>query len=74
MKAIGVNEPLHILPYDHRGSFQTKMFGWSGTLSPAQTAEIAAAKQIIYDGLKVAHQAGVSSQKAPAPSSMSDSA
>ncbi len=32
---IGFNEPLYILPFDHRGSFQTKMFGWTGTLRPA---------------------------------------
>ena len=24
------NKPLYILPFDHRGSFQTKMFGWKG--------------------------------------------
>lgn len=74
MKAVGFNEPVHILPYDHGGSFQTKVVGWSGTLSPAQTAEIAAAKQIIYDGFKAAIQACVPSQEALASSSMSDSA
>jgi myo-inositol catabolism protein IolC len=61
---IGFNEPLYILPFDHRGSFQTKLFGWSGTLSPAQTAEIASTKQVIYDGFKAALQAGVPRQKA----------
>jgi len=60
----GFNEPLYILPFDHRGSFQTKLFGWSGTLSPAQTAEIASTKQVIYDGFKAALQAGVPRQKA----------
>ena len=33
MTAVGFNKPLYILPFDHRGSFQTKMFGWTGTLS-----------------------------------------
>ena len=47
MTAIGFNELLYILPFDHQGSFQTKMFGWTGTLSPSQTAEIASAKQVI---------------------------
>jgi hypothetical protein len=28
MKAIGFNQPLYILPFDHRASFETKMFGW----------------------------------------------
>ncbi len=64
MSAIGYNEPLYILPFDHRGSFQTKMFGWTGALSAAQTAEIAATKQVIYDGFKAALQAGVPKQKA----------
>ena len=64
MTALGFNQPLYILPFDHRGSFQTKMFGWKGTLSPTQTAEIAATKQIIYDGFKAALQAGVPEGKA----------
>ena len=41
---LGFEKPLYILSFDHRGSFHTKLFGWKGTLSPAQTAEIAAAK------------------------------
>jgi hypothetical protein len=41
---LGYNQPLYILPFDHRGSFQTGMFGWKGALSPEQTAQIAAAK------------------------------
>jgi myo-inositol catabolism protein IolC len=35
------------------------MFGWKGALSPEQTAQIAAAKQVIYDGFKAAVAAGV---------------
>ena len=54
MTTIGFNEPLYIPPFNHRGSFQTKMFGWSGQLNSAQTAESAATKQIIYDGFKAA--------------------
>src|SRR6266702_4610129 len=64
MTAIGYNEPLYVLPFDHRGSFQTKMFGWTGTLSADQTAEIASAKQVIYEGFKAALHAGVPEQKA----------
>lgn len=52
--AIGFDAPLYILPFDHRGSFETKMFGWTGDLTPAQTAEIAAAKRVIYDGFLAA--------------------
>jgi len=64
MTAIGFDKPLYILPFDHRGSFQTKMFGWSGTLSSNQTAEIAAIKQVVYEGFKAAVEAGVAKQKA----------
>jgi 5-dehydro-2-deoxygluconokinase len=64
MRSPGFDKPLYILPFDHRGSFQTKMFGWKGTLTAEQTAEIAAAKQVIYDGFKAAVQDGVPEQKA----------
>jgi myo-inositol catabolism protein IolC len=64
MTAIGYDKPLYILPFDHRGSFQTKMFGWKGTLTAEQTAAIAAAKQVIYDGFKEAVQDGVPESKA----------
>jgi myo-inositol catabolism protein IolC len=64
MRNTGFDKPLYILPFDHRGSFQRKMFGWKGTLTPEQTAEIAAAKQVIYDGFKAAIGDGVPEQKA----------
>ncbi len=60
----GYDQPLYILPFDHRGSFQTKMFGWKAPLTAAQTAEIAAAKQVIYDGFKAAVAGGVPKEKA----------
>jgi myo-inositol catabolism protein IolC len=62
--AIGFDQPLYVLPFDHRGSFQTKLFGWKGALNEQQTAEIAAAKQVIYDGFKAALAAGVPKSKA----------
>jgi myo-inositol catabolism protein IolC len=61
---IGYDKPLYLQPFDHRGSFQTKMFGWKGKLTEEQTAQIAAAKQVIYDGFKVAVAAGVPKEKA----------
>jgi myo-inositol catabolism protein IolC len=64
MKTIGFDKPLYILPFDHRGSFQTKMFGWTGVLSPDQTAQIAATKQVIYDAFKAAIEAGVPAERA----------
>jgi 5-dehydro-2-deoxygluconokinase len=64
MTTSGFDKPLYILPFDHRGSFQTKLFGWSGRLTIDQTAQIAAAKQVIYDGFRSAIQSGVPEQKA----------
>jgi myo-inositol catabolism protein IolC len=64
MTTIGYDKPLYILPFDHRGSFQTKMFGWKGTLTAEQTAEIAATKQVIYDAFRATVQEGVPESKA----------
>ena len=64
MKTPGFSQPLYVLPFDHRGSFETKMFGWHGDLTPEQTAEIAAAKRVIYDGFRAAIDAGVPKEKA----------
>ena len=60
----GFDKSLYVLPFDHRGSFKTGMFGWKGALTPEQTAQIAAAKQVIYDGFKTAVSAGVPKEKA----------
>ena len=60
----GYGQPLYILPFDHRGSFETGMFHWHGDLTASQTAEIAAAKQIIYDGFKTAIAGGVDKEHA----------
>src|SRR5207247_10240493 len=60
----GFDKPLYIQPFDHRGSFETGMFGWKGALTPEQTAQIAATKQVIYDGFKTAVAAGVHKEKA----------
>jgi 5-dehydro-2-deoxygluconokinase len=61
---VGYDKPLYVLPFDHRGSFQTKMFGWKGALTPAQTAEIADVKHVIYEGFKKAIAGGVPKDKA----------
>ncbi len=61
---VGFDKQLYVLPFDHRGSFQVKMFGWNGPLSAEQTAEIAGAKRVIYDGFLQAVAAGVPQDKA----------
>jgi myo-inositol catabolism protein IolC len=64
MKPRGYDDALYVLPFDHRGSFETGMFGWRGTLTPDQTAQISAAKEVIYDGFKFALAAGADQHKA----------
>lgn len=61
---IGFDKPLYVLPFDHRGSFQVKLFGWKGNLTAEQTAEIADTKKVIYEGFKVALAQGVPQEKA----------
>lgn len=55
---LGYDRPLYVLPFDHRGSFKTGLFGWKGPISSEQTAQIAATKQVIYDAFKAAIAAG----------------
>ncbi len=57
--ARGFDHPLYVLPFDHRGSFETGLFGWTGALDTEQTARIAEAKQVIYDGFRDAVDGGV---------------
>jgi myo-inositol catabolism protein IolC len=61
---LGYDKPLYILPFDHRASFSKELFGWHGELSPAQTAEIAASKRVIFDAIRTAVVAGVPKQRA----------
>jgi myo-inositol catabolism protein IolC len=59
----GYDRALYILPFDHRGSFQAKMFGWKSPLGEAQTAEISHAKEVIYDGFNATLANGVPKEK-----------
>jgi myo-inositol catabolism protein IolC len=61
---VGFDQQLYVLPFDHRATFQTKMFGWKGTPTAEQTAQIAATKQVIYEAFQAAVAAGVSREKA----------
>src|SRR4051794_33770254 len=61
---VGYNKPLYILPFDHRASFQTGLFGWKGTIDADQTARVVASKQVVYDGFKAALAAGVPRENA----------
>ncbi len=60
--ALGYDGKLYILAFDHRGSFQKKMFGIAGDPTPEQTATIADAKQLIYEGMALAADRGVENE------------
>jgi 5-dehydro-2-deoxygluconokinase len=55
--ALGYDGRLYILAFDHRGSFQKKMFGIEGEPTEEQTHTIADAKHLIYEGMVKAVQA-----------------
>jgi 5-dehydro-2-deoxygluconokinase len=58
--ALGYDGKLYILAFDHRGSFQKKMFGIEGDPSDEQAATISDAKHLIFEGmLKAAEKGGV---------------
>jgi 5-dehydro-2-deoxygluconokinase len=61
---IGFDNPLYVLPFDHRATFYTKMFNWKGTPTPEQTTQVAAMKQVIFDGFQAAVAAGVPKERA----------
>jgi myo-inositol catabolism protein IolC len=52
--ALGYDGKLYILAFDHRGSFQKKMFGIQGDPTPKETERIADAKRLIFEGMLVA--------------------
>jgi 5-dehydro-2-deoxygluconokinase len=56
---LGYDGKLYILAFDHRGSFQKKMFGIEGEPSPEQTETISDAKHLIFEGMLKAVDAGV---------------
>jgi myo-inositol catabolism protein IolC len=56
--SLGYDEKLYILAFDHRGSFQKKFFGIEGEPDGEQTAMIADAKHLIYEGMAQAVAAG----------------
>jgi myo-inositol catabolism protein IolC len=55
---LGYDQKLYILAFDHRGSFQKKFFGIEGEPDSEQTAIIADAKHLIFEGLLQAVSAG----------------
>src|SRR5436305_461073 len=56
--ALGYDGKLFILAFDHRGSFQKKMFGIQDDPTDEETRRIADAKHLIYEGMVVAADRG----------------
>jgi myo-inositol catabolism protein IolC len=55
----GYDHPLYLLPFDHRHSYVTDMFGFTPPLTAEQHAKVAASKQVIYEGFRQALNDGV---------------
>jgi 5-dehydro-2-deoxygluconokinase len=60
--ALGYDGKLYILAFDHRGSFQKKMFGIEDDPTPEETERISDAKHLIFEGMKKASERGVDAQ------------
>jgi myo-inositol catabolism protein IolC len=58
MATLGYAGPLYILAFDHRGSFQKKMFGIEGDPTPQEAATISDAKRLIFEGMLEAVRRG----------------
>ncbi len=58
MTNLGYDGKLYILAFDHRGSFQKKMFGIEGDPDPEQTKTIADVKHLIFEGMLKASEQG----------------
>jgi 5-dehydro-2-deoxygluconokinase len=56
--ALGYDGKLYILAFDHRGSFQKKMFGIEGDPTPEEIEKISSAKRLIFEGMLAAASHG----------------
>jgi myo-inositol catabolism protein IolC len=59
---IGYDKPLYILPFDHRSSFETGLFGWKSPLTEEQSERIVQSKAVIYAAFKLSLAKGVSKE------------
>jgi 5-dehydro-2-deoxygluconokinase len=59
---LGYHGRLFILAFDHRGSLQRRLFGVAGEPDAAQTARIADAKHVVFEGMAVAAERGVDAE------------
>jgi myo-inositol catabolism protein IolC len=57
--ALGYDGKLYILAFDHRGSFQKKMFDIHGDPTPEEIETVRDAKKVVYEGMEEAVRRGV---------------
>jgi myo-inositol catabolism protein IolC len=50
----GYTRPLYLLPFDHRASYISGLFGWKEPLNVEQMVTVAHSKQVIYAGFQQA--------------------
>ena len=50
----GYNQPLYLLPFDHRGSYVTGMFHFDPPLTADQRHAVTESKEVIYEGFRQA--------------------
>ena len=55
----GYTRPLYLLPFDHRASYISELFGWKEPLSVEQAATVATSKRVMYAGFEQALVDGV---------------
>lgn len=60
----GYDKPLYLLPFDHRHSYESGMFGFKPPLSASQHASVADSKKVIYEGFIDAIGQGIDKQSA----------
>ena len=51
---MGYTRPLYLLPFDHRASYISGLFGWKEPLNVEQMVTVANSKQVIYAGFQQA--------------------
>jgi myo-inositol catabolism protein IolC len=51
---MGYTRPLYLLPFDHRASYISGLFGWKEPLNAEQMVTVAQSKQVIYAGFQQA--------------------
>src|SRR3954465_9994374 len=56
---LGYDGKLYILAFDHRGSFQKKLFDIHGEPTPEETETVRDAKKVVYEGMEIAVERGV---------------